>query len=164
MLEVCCLDPHLPAGFVLTDRRHQLPSSRWVRALLIQEALDTSAQTFGVINIYIYSIYSKNSNTVKKKFILLFIKDSSKVTKTFSNVTKDFTKITVYTQILISTTVFNIDNNQKCFLSNKSAYYYYFWRSCNTEDWSNDDENTDLIIEINNILKCITLEKHYLKL
>ncbi len=50
--------------------------------------------------------------------------------------------ITVSTKICISTTVFNIDNNQKCFLSSKSAYYYDFWRSCDTEDWSNDAENT----------------------
>ncbi len=40
--------------------------------------------------------------------------------------------------------IFNIDNNQKCFLSSKSAYYYDFWRSCDTEDWSNDAENTAL--------------------
>ncbi len=57
--------------------------------------------------------------------------------------------ITVSTKILCSTTVFNIDNNQKCFLSSKSAYYYDFWRSCDTEDWSNDAENTALITEIN---------------
>ncbi len=38
----------------------------------------------------------------------------------------------------------NIDNNQKCFLSSKSVYYYDFWRSCDTEDWSNDAENTAL--------------------
>ncbi len=44
-------------------------------------------------------------------------------------------------------TVFNI-NNQKCFLSSKSVYYYDFWRSCDTEDWSNDAENTALITEI----------------
>ncbi len=50
--------------------------------------------------------------------------------------------ITDSTKILCSTTVFNIDNNQKCFLSSKSAYYYDFWRSCETEDWSNDAENT----------------------
>ncbi len=37
--------------------------------------------------------------------------------------------------------VFNIDN-QKLFLSSKSAYYYDFWRSCDTEDWSNDAGNT----------------------
>ncbi len=31
---------------------------------------------------------------------------------------------------------FNIDN--------KSAYYYDFWRSCDTEVWSNDAENTEI--------------------
>ncbi len=40
---------------------------------------------------------------------------------------------------------FNIDNNQKRFLISKSVYYYDFWRSCDTEDWSNDAENTDLV-------------------
>ncbi len=34
------------------------------------------------------------------------------------------------------------DDNQKCVLSSKSAYYYDFWRSCDTEDWRNDAENT----------------------
>ncbi len=29
-----------------------------------------------------------------------------------------------------------------CFLSSKSAYYYDFWRSCDTEDWSNYAENS----------------------
>ncbi len=28
----------------------------------------------------------------------------------------------------------HIDNNQKCFLSSKSAYDDDFWRSCDTED------------------------------
>ncbi len=45
-----------------------------------------------------------------------------------------------------------MDNNQKCFSSSKSVYYYDFWRSCDTEDWSNDAENTALITEINYIL------------
>ncbi len=40
--------------------------------------------------------------------------------------------------------VLNIDNNDKCFLSSKSVYYYVFWRSCDTEDWSNDAENTGI--------------------
>ncbi len=35
------------------------------------------------------------------------------------------------------------------FFDHKSAYYNDFWRSCDTEDWSNDAENTDLITEIN---------------
>ncbi len=38
--------------------------------------------------------------------------------------------------------VFNTDNNQKCFLSSNSAYYNDFWRSWDTEDWSNDAENS----------------------
>ncbi len=46
------------------------------------------------------------------------------------------------TIILSSLTVFIIDNNQKCFLSSKSAYENDFWRSCDTEDWSNDAENS----------------------
>ncbi len=51
-----------------------------------------------------------------------------------------------------STTVFNTDDNQKCFLSNKSEYYTDFWRIM-TEDWSNDAENTALNTEINDIFK-----------
>ncbi len=39
--------------------------------------------------------------------------------------------------------MFNIDN--------KSAYDNDFWRSCDTEDCSNDAENTALITEINYI-------------
>ncbi len=45
------------------------------------------------------------------------------------------------------------------FLSSKSVYYNDFWRSCDTEDWSNDAENTVLITEINYILTYITIEK-----
>ncbi len=59
---------------------------------------------------------------------------------------------------------FNIDNNQKCFLSSKSAYYNDFWRSCDTEDWRNDAENTDLITEINYSLTDIHIENSYFKL
>ncbi len=69
------------------------------------------------------------SNNVLLNF--LFIKESWKIQC-----------ITVSTKILGSTTVFNIDNNQKCFLSSKSVYYNDFWRSCDTEDWRNDAENT----------------------
>ncbi len=67
--------------------------------------------------------------------------------------------ITVCMKIWSSTTVFNIDNYQKCFLSSKSVYYNDFWRSCDTEDWSNDAENSALITEINYILLCIHIEK-----
>ncbi len=43
----------------------------------------------------------------------------------------------IFTQILGSTTVFNIDN-KKCFLSSKSAYSEGW---CDTENSSNDAEN-----------------------
>ncbi len=41
-------------------------------------------------------------------------------------------------------TIFNIYRNNKCFLSIKTAYYYDFWRSCDTEVWSNDTKNSAL--------------------
>ncbi len=44
------------------------------------------------------------------------------------------------------------------FLDHKSEYYYDFWRSCDTEDWRNDAENTALITEINYILTDIHIE------
>ncbi len=46
----------------------------------------------------------------------------------------------------------------------KSVYYYDFWRSCDTEDWSNDAENTALITEINYSLNYIKIENCYFKL
>ncbi len=42
-----------------------------------------------------------------------------------------------------------------------SKYYTDFWRSCDTEDWSNDAENTDLITEINYILQYIHIETDF---
>ncbi len=36
-----------------------------------------------------------------------------------------------------------------------------FWRSCDTEDWSNDAENTALITGINTKIKCIKTEKSF---
>ncbi len=36
--------------------------------------------------------------------------------------------------------------------------------SCDTEDWSNDAENTDLITAINHILQYIHRENSYFKL
>ncbi len=59
---------------------------------------------------------------------------------------------------------FQHDNNQKCVLSSKSAYYYDFRRSRDTEDLSNDAENTDLITEINYILTHIHIENCFFKL
>ncbi len=40
----------------------------------------------------------------------------------YSQMNPEKSCITVSTKILSSTTVFNIDNNKKCFLSSKSAY------------------------------------------
>ncbi len=48
----------------------------------------------------------------------------------------------VSTKTLGSTTIFNTSKNNKCFLSSKYAYYYDFWRTCDTEDWINVAENT----------------------
>ncbi len=62
-----------------------------------------------------------------------------------------------------SPAVFNIDYNNKyfiLFLSSKSVYYTDFWRSCDTEDWT----NSALITEINSILKYINTENSYFKL
>ncbi len=42
-------------------------------------------------------------------------------------------------KILSSTTVVNIDNTNKCFLSNKIKMISE--GSCDTEDWSNDANN-----------------------
>ncbi len=49
-------------------------------------------------------------------------------------------------------------------IDHKSAYYYDFWRSCDSEDWSNDAENTALITEINYSLTDIHIEHSYFKL
>ncbi len=70
------------------------------------------------------------------------------------------TCIMFFTKIFSSTTVFNIDNNQKCFLSSKSSYYNDFWRSCDTEDWSNDAENT--AAHHSNKLHCKILKEFYI--
>ncbi len=56
------------------------------------------------------------------------------------------------------------DNNQKCFLSSKSVYYNDFWRSCDTEDWSNDAENTALYHKNKLHLKYIQIVNIYFKL
>ncbi len=46
-----------------------------------------------------------------------------------------------------------IDSNETCLLSSKSAYYYDFWRSCDTEDWSSDVINT-LYLIVFSVLNC----------
>ncbi len=57
----------------------------------------------------------------------------------------------------INNKCFDLDNNQKWISSSKSAYYYDFWRSCDTE-------NTALITEINYILVDINIENSCFKL
>ncbi len=58
----------------------------------------------------------------------------------------------------------NIKQHNSFKTDNKSVYYYDFWRSCDTEDWSNDAENTALITEIHYIWKYIKLGNRYSKL
>ncbi len=61
-------------------------------------------------------------------------------------------------------TIFNIVYNHKCFLSSKSAFYNDFWRSCDTEDWSNDaEQNTfEYIFLIKTILLiCNNISQYY---
>ncbi len=65
-----------------------------------------------------------------------------KLIKNYSTDIYNFRDFMVSTKIFQHFNIFNIDNNQKCFLSSKAAYYYDFWRSCDTEDWSNDAENS----------------------
>ncbi len=47
-------------------------------------------------------------------------------------------------KLLSSTIVFSIDNNNKCFLSSKSAYLEWFLKDHMTDGWSNDAENSAL--------------------
>ncbi len=59
-----------------------------------------------------------------------------------------------------------IKNNMKQHNSfnthNKSAYYYDFWRSCDTKDWSNDAEKQLRITGINYTLKYIKIGNQYI--
>ncbi len=54
--------------------------------------------------------------------------------------------ITVSTKIWSSTTDFNIDNNQKMYITWAANQYIRMISegSCDTEDWSNDAENSAL--------------------
>ncbi len=47
------------------------------------------------------------------------------------------------------------------FLEHQISISNDFWRSCDTEDWSNDAENTALITAINYILQYILTENRY---
>ncbi len=63
-------------------------------------------------------------------------------------------------KILSCTTVYNIDNIKKCFLSTKSAYWNDSEASCHTKHWSNGCWKFNFAItEINYILKYIKLGK-----
>jgi len=55
--------------------------------------------------------------------------------------------ITVSAEIWSSTTVFNIDNNHNVYWA-ANHIRVISEGSCDTEDWSNDDENSDLITGI----------------
>ncbi len=59
--------------------------------------------------------------------------------------------------------MFNIDNNQKCFLI-INQHIIMISEDHVTEDWSNDAENTALITEINYSLIDILIENRYFKL
>ncbi len=64
-------------------------------------------------------------------------------------------------KIFSSTTVLNIDNNQK-WAANQHIRMISEG-SCDTEDWSNDAENSALITEINYNLIHIKIQKKYFK-
>ncbi len=98
--------------------------------------------------IEVFIIICHKTISIKKKFFKSLFTNPAKVSRFLQ-------------KILGCITVFNIDNNQKFFLSNKSVYYYDFWRSCDTEDWSNDAENTALIIEKKYLLTDIQIENVY---
>jgi len=87
----------------------------------------------------LWDLFFKEISTFLQRCIKLIKSDS----KDIYNVTKDVLSlfiwtsyssknpeksVSVSTEILSSTTVFNIDNKNKCFLSSKSAYYKDFWR------------------------------------
>ncbi len=116
----------------------------------------------------------KNYDFFIKKLILLFSKDAF----IWSNKTFIIKKKIAFQWILLLfflsfyssknpgffLKTINIDNNQEYFLSYKSVYYYDFWRSCDTEDWRNDAENSALITRINLILQYTQTENSSLKL
>ncbi len=68
--------------------------------------------------------------------------------------------VIVSTQILSSTTVFNIDNNKKYFLRSKSAYYNDFWRIM----WHWRLENADLHHRNKLDLQYIQIENRHFKI
>ncbi len=56
---------------------------------------------------------------------------------------KEYIMVSLSTETQSSTSVFNINNyNNYSFLNAKSLYYIISGGTCDTEDWSNDDENS----------------------
>ncbi len=52
--------------------------------------------------------------------------------------------VVVYKLSSYLSNVFNIDNNKKCFWAANQYIIMISERSCDTEDWNNDAENTAL--------------------
>ncbi len=108
--------------------------------LFIKDALNWSKVIYNVPKYFVFQI-----NAVLLNF--LFICESWKIQC-----------ITVSTKILMFSTLIIIRN------VSWAAYYYDFWRSCDTEDCSNDAENTALITEIYYSLIDIHIENCYFTL
>jgi len=70
--------------------------------------------------------------------------------------------IAVSTNILSSTTVSTLIITRN--VSTAAIHQMISEGSCDTEDWSNDAENTDLITGINYIIQYIPIENGYFKL
>ncbi len=74
------------------------------------------------------------------------------ISLSFLNLIQCLSGIIVSTKIFSSKTVFNIDNNEKCFLSSKSAYYNDFWRIM--RHW-NFFVNNNIFINVSNDECCV---------
>ncbi len=109
---------------------------RWIESSKEQHLFETEIFC-NIINVFTVTFDQFNASLMNKSINLFF--------KYYWPKTFEWQCLTVSTKILCSTTVFNINNNHKYSLSSKSVYYYDFWRSCDTEDCSNDAENTALI-------------------
>ncbi len=129
-------------------------NKRPLKCLILLELYKRTNLCSYIFNFKTVLLWKYALNSSKVTFIILQ-KNIFQINTFHLNFMKESWKMLVSTKIFVSATVFNIDNNQKCVLSIKSAYQNDFWRSCDTEDWSNDAENTALITEINYILTYI---------
>ncbi len=104
-----------------------------------------------------------DSKTLNKSFLMLQkISISNKCSSFILSVYQNILIKGVSTKIWSITTVFNIDNTFSW-----AAHQHIIMiseGSCDTEDWNNDAKNSDLITEINYILKHIQIENSYFKL